>query len=86
MNVIKKTVSMPEDIYEEIKKLENSKNFSQIVKKALREYIEKRKKERIMSFAGVLKDWKIEDGKEFLNEIRKEDIKSQEEREKFWDI
>jgi predicted CopG family antitoxin len=86
MSVIKKTISISEDIYKEIQEIENSKNFSKVVQKALKEYLEKRKKEKIMSFAGVLKDWEIEDGKEFVDKIRREDIETQKERENNWDI
>ena len=83
MSVIKKTVSIPEEIYKEAQEFSN--NFSQIVKEALKEYLKKKKKEKILSMAGALKDWEIKDGLEYEKNMRKEDIKTQEEREKSWD-
>lgn len=84
MKTIKKTISIPEEIYKEVQ--EFSENFSQIVKDALKEYLEKKKKEKILSMAGSLKGWEIKDGLEYEKEIREEDIKTQKEREKSWDI
>jgi len=83
MNVIKKTVSIPEDIYKEAR--EFSENFSQIVKEALEDYLKKKKKEKILSMAGSLKDWEIKEGLEYENKAREEDIRTQKEREKEWD-
>jgi len=86
LSVIKKTISIPEEIYEEVKELTSSKNFSKIVQEALNEYLKKKKAEKIMSLAGSLKNWEIKDGKEFVDKIRKEDIEAQNEREKNWDL
>ncbi len=83
MSIVKKTVSIPEEIYKEAQEISN--NFSQIVKEALKEYLKKKKKEKILSMAGVLKDWEIEDGVEYEKKMRKEDIKTQEGREQSWD-
>ncbi len=83
MSIVKKTVSIPEEIYKEAQEISN--NFSQIVKEALKEYLKKKKKEKILSMAGVLKDWEIEDGVEYEKKMRKEDIKTQKEREQSWD-
>ena len=83
MNVIKKTISIPEDIYKEAR--EFSENFSQIVKEALEDYLKKKKKEKILSMAGSLKDWEIKEGLEYENKAREEDIRTQKEREKEWD-
>ncbi len=84
MSVVKKTVSIPEEIYKEAREISN--NFSQIVKEALKEYLKKKKKEKILSMAGALKDWEIEDGIEYEKKMREEDIETQEKREKSWDI
>ena len=77
MSIVKKTVSISDDLYEEVQKFIDSKNFSEVVQEALKEYLQKKKKERIVSFAGALKDWKIEDGIEFVDKIREEDVKTQ---------
>ncbi|WP_293444453.1 type II toxin-antitoxin system CcdA family antitoxin [Persephonella sp.] len=82
MGVVKKTVSIPEEIYKEAQEI--SENFSQIVKEALKEYLKKKKKEKILSMAGTLKKWEVEDGLEYEENMRKEDIETQEEREKSW--
>ena len=84
MSVVKKTVSIPEEIYKEAREISN--NFSQIVKEALKEYLKKKKKEKILSMAGALKDWEIKDGIEYEKKMREEDIETQEKREKSWDI
>jgi len=63
MTVVKKTVSITEKIYKESVGL--SKNFSQTINEALKEYIKKRKREKILSLAGKLKDFE-EDGMEFV--------------------
>ncbi|WP_029523200.1 type II toxin-antitoxin system CcdA family antitoxin [Persephonella sp. KM09-Lau-8] len=83
MSVIKKTISIPEDVYKEAR--EFSENFSQIVKEALEDYLKKKKKEKILSMAGSLKDWEIKEGLEYENKAREEDIRTQKEREKEWD-
>ncbi|WP_297453470.1 type II toxin-antitoxin system CcdA family antitoxin [Persephonella sp.] len=83
MGVVKKTISIPENIYKEAR--EFSENFSHIVKEALEDYLKKKKKEKILSMAGSLKDWEIKDGLEYENKARKEDIRTQKEREKEWD-
>ena len=78
MSAIKKTISIPEELYMEA--TEFSENFSQIVKEALKEYLKKKKKERVLSMAGSLKDWEIEDGFEYENKMREEEIKQDEEK------
>ncbi|WP_457641819.1 type II toxin-antitoxin system CcdA family antitoxin [Persephonella sp.] len=47
MSAIKKTISIPEELYMEA--TEFSENFSQIVKEALKEYLKKKKKEKVLS-------------------------------------
>ncbi len=84
MSVVKKTVSIPEEIYKEAREISN--NFSQIVKEALEDYLKKKRKEKILSMAGALKDWEIKDGIEYEKKMREEDIETQEKREKSWDI
>ncbi len=82
MAVVKKTISLPEELYNEAKNL--SKNFSELVKEALEEYLEKKKIEKILSFAGKLKN--LEDGVEFVDRIRNENKILEEKRRKSWDI
>ncbi|WP_029520345.1 type II toxin-antitoxin system CcdA family antitoxin [Persephonella sp. IF05-L8] len=84
MSVVKKTVSIPEEIYKEAREISN--NFSQIVKEALEDYLKKKRKEKVLSMAGALKDWEIKDGIEYEKKMREEDIETQEKREKSWDI
>jgi len=57
--------------------------IKEIIKETFKEYLKKKKKERILSMAGSLKEWEIKDGLEYEKEIREEDIKTQEEREKY---
>ncbi|MCX7760470.1 MAG: type II toxin-antitoxin system CcdA family antitoxin [Hydrogenothermaceae bacterium] len=83
MSVIKKTISLPEDIYREV--ASTSDNFSKVVKEALEEYLKKKKKEKLLTLAGKLKDWNIEDGVEFVSKLRKEKMDFQKDRRKFWD-
>ncbi len=80
MPVVKKTVSIPEDLYKESKKFSN--NFSKVISEALDEYIKKRKKEKLLSLAGSLNN--TEDGKEFVDRIRNEDLNQEEKREASW--
>ena len=77
MSIVKKTISLPEDLYREAKNI--SDNFSKVVKEALSEYFEKRKIENILSTAGSLKDFK-ETGVEYVDKIRKEDTSIEEKR------
>jgi len=81
MSVVKKTVSIPKDLYNESKKLSN--NFSKVISEALDEYIKRIKKEKLLSLAAALNN--NEDGKEFVDNIRNEDIKLEEERQINWD-
>ncbi len=80
MSVVKKTVSIPEDLYKESKKFSN--NFSKVISEALDEYIKRRRKEKLLSLAGVLNNG--EDGKKFVDKIRNEDLKSERKRETTW--
>ena len=80
MPVVKKTVSIPEDLYKESKKFSN--NFSKVIREALDEYIKRRKKEKLLNFAGSLNN--TEDGKEFVDRMRREDLKSERERKTTW--
>lgn len=73
MAMVRKTVTLPEEIYEEIQKI--PADFNKIVKEALKEYIEKRKRQRLFSLAGSLKEWNI-DGLEYKKAMRKEDIET----------
>lgn len=77
MKVIRKSVSIPEELYREVIKFESS--FSKAVREALDEYIKKRKKEKIMSLAGKLE--LEEDGVQIVKRLREEDIGAQEKRE-----
>lgn len=77
MKVIRKSVSIPEELYREVIKLESS--FSKAVKEALGEYVKKRKKEKIMSLAGKLE--LEEDGAKIVKKLREEDIEAQKKRE-----
>ncbi len=81
MPVVKKTVSIPEDLYKESKKFSN--NFSKVISEALDEYIKKKRKEKLLSLAGALNNG--EDGKEFVDKIRNEDLKLEKEKEVNWD-
>ena len=80
MPVVKKTVSIPEALYKESKKLSN--NFSKVISEALDEYIKKKRKEKLLSLAGALNNG--EDGKEFVDKIRNEDLKLEKEKEVNW--
>ncbi len=77
MAVIKKTISLPEELYKEAENI--SHNFSEIVKEALSEYIKKKKIEKALSTAGTFKDLK-ETGVEYVDKMRKEDLLLEEER------
>ncbi|WP_293447859.1 type II toxin-antitoxin system CcdA family antitoxin [Persephonella sp.] len=77
MATIKKTISLPEELYKEAENL--SQNFSEIVKESLSEYIKKKKIEKALSTAGDFKDIK-ETGIEYVDRIRNEDISLEEER------
>ena len=77
MKVIRKSVSIPEELYREVIKFESS--FSKAVREALDEYIKKRKKEKIMSLAGKLE--LEEDGVQIVKRLREDDIGAQEKRE-----
>ncbi len=70
MPVVKKTVSIPEDLYKESRKFSN--NFSEVIREALDRYIKRNKKEKLLSLAGALNN--NEDGKEFVDRIRSEDL------------
>ena len=77
MATIKKTISLPEELYREVEGI--SHNFSEIVKEALLEYIKKKKVEKALLTAGVFKDLK-ETGVEYVKKMRKEDLSIEEER------
>ena len=83
MAVVKKTVSISEDIYREA--VGFSKNFSQTINQALKEFIKKKKREKLLSLAGSWEDFE-EDGVEFVNRVREEDKKGKRRRMKNWDI
>jgi len=80
MPVVKKTVSIPEDLYKESKKFSN--NFSKVISEALDEYIKRKRKEKLLALAGTLNN--NEDGKEFVEKIRNEDLKLEKEKETNW--
>ena len=71
MATVKKTISLPEDLYNEAKSISN--NFSELIKEALKEYIRRKKIEKTLSTAGVLKDLK-ETGIEYMDKLREEDL------------
>lgn len=77
MATIKKTISLPKELYEEAENL--SHNFSEIIREALSEYIKKKKIEKALSTAGAFRDMK-ETGIEYVDKIRNEDISLEEER------
>lgn len=85
MGIVKKTVSLPQSLYREVERIESSKNFSKVVQRALKEYLEKKKREKILSFAGSLRDWEVGDGREFVEKLREEEIEAERERESSWD-
>jgi len=70
MKVVRRSVSIPEELYCEVIKLKSS--FSKAVKEALGEYVKKRKKEKIMSLAG--KPELEEDGTKIVKKLREEYI------------
>lgn len=82
MAVVKKTVSISEDIYREA--VGFSKNFSQTINQALKEFIKKKKREKLLSLAGSWEDFE-EDGVEFVNRVREENKKVSARRMKNWD-
>ena len=77
MATIKKTISLPEELYKEAESISN--NFSEIVKEALSDYLKRKKIEKALSTAGVLKDFK-ENSIEYVDRMRKEDLSVEEER------
>ena len=77
MALVKKTVSLPEELYREAKSI--SDNFSEIVKEALSEYIKRKKIEKVLSTTGALKELKGT-GIEYVDRMRKEDLFIEEER------
>ena len=83
MPVVRKTVSISEDIYKEAASLSN--NFSKVVNEALKEFIKKHKRKNLLSLAGSWNNFK-EDGTEFVDRIREDDKKTSEKRMKEWDI
>ena len=83
MPVVRKTVSISEDIYKKAASL--SDNFSKVVNESLREFIKKNKRKNLLSLAGSWNNFK-EDSVEFVDRIREDDKKSSEKRMKEWDI
>jgi metal-responsive CopG/Arc/MetJ family transcriptional regulator len=77
MATIKKTISLPDELYKEAEGI--SDNFSEIVKEALSEYIKRKKIEKALLTAGTLKNLK-ETGTEYVDKMRKEDLSIEEER------
>lgn len=67
---VKTSINIPDDIFNEAKKL--SDNFSSVVSEALKEYLRKKKVERAMSSFGK---WGKRDKRsvDIVNEARKED-------------
>ena len=83
MSVVKKTISIPEELYEQL--VSEGEGLSKIVRRALEEYIKKRKKEKAISLWGKLKDWEIEDGMAFVDRVRKEQLEVQKDRKEWPD-
>jgi metal-responsive CopG/Arc/MetJ family transcriptional regulator len=77
MVTVKKTISLPEDLYNEAKSISN--NFSELIKEALKEYIQRKKIEKTLSTAGVLKDLK-ETGIEYMDKLREEDLSLEDKK------
>ncbi len=67
MNIVKTSVTLPDDIFKEAKSM--SDNFSFFVTEALRSYIHKKKVERAMNSFGKWKERK-ETGVEIVDEVR----------------
>ncbi len=67
---VKTSINIPDDIFNEAKKLSN--NFSSVVADALKEYLRRKKVEKAMSSFGK---WKQRDKSsvEIVNEVRKEE-------------
>ncbi|WP_457599796.1 hypothetical protein [Hydrogenivirga sp.] len=78
MVTVKKTVSIPEELYNEAVK--EGKSFSKIVGEALREYLRSRRKEKLKSLWGSLNNLGIKEGPEFVDELRMEQLRAQEDR------
>ena len=81
---VKKSVTLPEELYKEA--VREGKNFSGVVSEALKEYLRKRKREKLKSLWGSMKDLWISEGTEFVNELRNEELKAQRERERWQGI
>lgn len=67
---VKTSINIPEDIFNEAKKL--SDNFSSVVTEALKEYLRKKKVEKAMSSFGKWED-RDKSSVDIVNDIRKED-------------
>ena len=83
MAVVRKTISIPEDLYKQV--ADEGKGFSEVVRQAIEEYIQRRKKEKAMTLWGKLKDWGIEEGIKYTDEVRKEQLSAQKQRETWLD-
>ena len=81
MAVVKKTISIPEDLY--LQAISEGRKFSEVVREAIEEYLKDKKKRKALKLWGKLKDWEVGDGKEFVRGVREEQIKAQEERERW---
>ena len=69
---VKASVTIPDDVYEEVKKL--SDNFSFIVAEALKEYLRKKKIEKAVGSFGTW-ETREESSADIVNNMRKEDIR-----------
>ncbi len=70
MSLVKTSISIPDDIFSEAKKV--SDNFSSLVAEALREYLRRKKIEKAISSFGKWKN-RDKDSVEIVNELRKEE-------------
>ncbi len=77
-------ISVTDTVYEKLKTRKREKSFSKLFEELLEE-----KNQRILRFAGALKDeWKGRDAKKWVQSIRNEDKKAEQKRwkeiEKHW--
>ena len=81
MAVVKKTISIPEELYQQA--ISEGRKFSEVVREAIEEYLKDRKRRKALKLWGKLKNWEVGDGREFVGSMREEQIEAQEEREKW---
>ena len=70
-NLIRKTITIDDKIYKNIKRMNPKANFSDIVRKALSEYIENMNIQEALNLKGTWQN-DIEDSVKFVDELRKD--------------